>query len=841
MRAPLSWIREFAALPPEVTGRDLAERLIAQGLEVETVHLVGAGGSGPIVIGRVVEVEELEGFRKPIRLCRVDVGPARGGERQIICGARNFSADDLVVVALPGATLPGGFEIGARTTYGHVSDGMICSARELGTGEDSAGIIVLAPGEAEVGSDLGPRLGFGEEVLDIAVTPDRGYAMSIRGVAREAAIAYGVEFVDPVSELAELPAGAGPGIAMAPVECRTDDPRGCRSITMRTLTGIDVSAPSPQWLRARITAAGMRPISVVVDVTNYVMLETGQPLHAFDANRVAGSLVARRATRGENLVTLDGVERHLDPDDLVIADDTGPVALAGTMGGATTEVDATTTTIALEAACFEAITVARMSRRHKLSSEASRRFERGVDPALAPFASHRAAALITRLVGGTSVGMTGRELPLELPVIRMNATEPGEVAGASIHPGEVVARLESVGCRVDRSDSELTVTPATWRPDLRQPADLVEEVLRLVGYDTVPSVLPVVPTGGGLTRSQRLRRIAARAGAEMGLIEVMTYPFIGPVDFDRLGLGDEDPRRRALRLLNPLSAERPGLRTTLLPGLLDTAARNVSRGHESVLIYEMGPVFLPSEGGDAPVVTLRPGVDDRPSEGELAELQQPLPREQLHLGAVLSGSWEPAGWWGPGRSAGWADAIEAGRFLAVRLGVELTVEPVDPSTEPGAGRTWHPTRCASLIADGRVVGRAGELHPAVVSEFGLPERAGALELDLDALLDLADPVPTAPSVGTMPLAKEDLALVVDESVPAAAVAAALQSGAGPLLESLHLFDVYRGPQIGSGRKSLAFGLRFRAPEHTLTGDDLARARASVLAAAKEATGAELRS
>ncbi len=841
MRAPLSWIREFVSIPPEVTGRELAERLIAQGLEVETVHVVGAGGSGPIVVGRVVEVEELEGFRKPIRLCLVDVGPARGGVRQIICGARNFAPNDLVVVALPGATLPGGFEIGARTTYGHVSDGMICSARELGTGEDSAGIIVLAPGEAEVGSDLGPRLGFGEEVLDIAVTPDRGYAMSIRGVAREAAIAYGVEFVDPVSELADLPGSTGSGVAMAPVDCRTDDPRGCRSITMRTLTGVDVSAPSPQWLRARLSAVGMRPINVVVDITNYVMLETGQPLHAFDVDRVEGSLVARRATPGESLVTLDGVERRLDPDDLVIADDTGPVALAGTMGGETTEIGPGTSTIALEAACFEAITVARMSRRHKLSSEASRRFERGVDPALSPFASHRAAALIVALAGGRSVGMTGRELPLELPVIRMAATVPGDVAGASITPGEAVARLESVGCRVDRSDSELTVTPATWRPDLAQSADLVEEVLRLVGYDAVPSVLPVVPTGGGLTVRQRLRRIAARAAAEFGLVEVMTYPFIGSADFDRLGLAAGDPRRDALTLLNPLSAERPALRTTLLPGVLEAASRNVSRGSDSVLIYEIGPAFLPSDSGVEPVVEVRPGVRDRPSDEELTDLQRPLPCERLRLGAVMCGSWEPAGWWGPGRTAGWADAIESARFVADRLGVGFRVEPADPSTGLDAGNTWHPTRCADLIAGGRVVGRAGELHPAVVLAYGLPERAAAVELDLDTLLELANSVPAAPEVGTMPVAKEDLALVVDEEVPAAAVAAALSAGAGSLLESLHLFDVYHGPQVGSGRKSLAFGLRFRAPDHTLTAEDLAGARSAALAAAKAATGAELRS
>ncbi|MDP3972836.1 MAG: phenylalanine--tRNA ligase subunit beta [Candidatus Nanopelagicales bacterium] len=847
MRAPLSWIREFAALPPEVTGRDLAERLIAHGLEVETVYAIGAGASGPFVVGRVERIEELTEFRKPIRLCQVDVGPSHGGEREIICGARNFAPGDLVVVALPGATLPGGMQISARETYGHVSNGMICSERELGIGEESGGIIVLAPGEAEVGLDVGPRFGIGEEILDIAVTPDRGYAMSIRGIAREAAIAYAVDFVDPVGELAELSGVTASSMGQArsgvvPVQCRTDDPIGCRSITMRTLTGIDVSTPSPQWLRARIIAAGMRPINVVVDVTNYVMLESGQPLHAFDADRVVGTLVARRAAGGETLVTLDGVERQLDVDDLVIADDTGPVALAGTMGGESAEVGANTMTIALEAACFEAITVARMSRRHKLSTEASRRFERGVDPALAPFASHRAAALIAQLAGGASVGMTGQELPLDSSIIRMSATEPADVSGASISPERVVGALEAVGCRVENSDSGLRVTPATWRPDLVQPADLVEEVLRLVGYDAVPSVLPVVPTGGGLTVRQRLRRIAARAVAEIGLIEVLTYPFIGSADFDRLGLAADDPRRNTLALLNPLSAERPGLRTTLLSGVLETASRNISRGHDSVLIFEIGPVFLLSNSGVEPVIEVRPGVEDRPSEEQLAELRGCLPHERLSLGGVLCGAWEPGGWWGSGRDACWADAIEAARFVAGRLGIELTVEAASQPADAGPAATWHPTRRASLSVAGRFVGWAGEVHPRVAAAFGLPGRAGALELDLDTLIELAevDPVPTAPTVWTMPLAKEDLALVVDESVTEADVAAALRSGTGPVLESLRLFDVYRGPQVGPGRKSLAFSLRFRAPDHTLKASELSTARLAALAAANEATGAELR-
>ncbi len=893
MRAPLSWIREFVDLPPQVTGRELAEVLVRQGLEVETVHTVGAGTSGPLIVGRVTEIETLAGFKKPIRYCQVDVGAGLGGEhggehggefggtRGIVCGASNFAVGDLVVVALPGASLPGGLAISARQTYGRTSDGMICSERELGLGQDGSGIMVLPAGAvastaastAQPGADAIALLGIGEEVLDIAVTPDRGYALSIRGIAREAAIGFECEFNDPglLEEQSDsaLPAPAG---HLEPVECASLDATACRLITMRTLTGFDAAAPSPPWLRARLRAAGMRPISVLVDVTNYVMLETGQPLHAFDADRITGRLVARHALDGESLTTLDGVVRELDAEDLVIADDVRPLALAGTMGGSFAEITTASTTLALEAANFDAVIVGRMSRRHRLPTEASRRLERGVDPLLAPVASARAAALILKLAGGTHCGMTGWEAPLIAREIELAADEAARVSGLDLGADEVVHHLVAVGCSVTRTAAAPTahdelpgpdpfvVVAPSWRQDLRQPVDLVEEVLRLAGYDRIPATLPLVAAGGGLTGEQRLRRRVSRAAAAFGLNEVLTYPFVGPADFDLLGLAAEDPRRRLILLANPLSAERAGLRTTMLPGLLATAARNVSRGADGVAIFEVGSVFLGDSGTDPradaetdPATAPRPAVFERPDPDQLAALGAALPTQPRRLGAVIGGTWEPPGWWGPGRQAGWPDAIEAARQLASSVGVPLQVEQVELGADPGQMAPYHPGRCAKLIirvlkdASGAgspeveiVIGNAGELHPKVAAQCVLPARTAVLELDLDQLIAAATDVAPAPVVNTMPVAKEDLALVVAESVPAAAVAAALRSGAGPLLESVRLFDVYHGPQVVADHKSLTFALRFRAADHTLAADEVAAARAGALAAAAAQTGAVLR-
>ncbi|MBI1352456.1 MAG: phenylalanine--tRNA ligase subunit beta [Actinomycetales bacterium] len=824
MRAPLSWLRDLVAIPVGETGRDVATRLIRAGLEVETVETVGGGVEGPLTVGRVLEIEELAEFKKPIRWCQVELGD--GVVNGIICGARNFVAGDLVVVATPGTVLPGGFEITARQTYGKVSNGMICSERELGLGEDHTGIMVLPVGSAGPGDDAAALIGIGDEVLDIAITPDRGYALSIRGIAREVAIAYGVPFEDPGMALVELPA---PDADRAPQDCGTEDPTGCDLFTMRTIVGFDPGAPSPLWIQRRLVACGMRPVSLAVDVTNYVMLELGQPLHAYDMDKLRGAVRADRAVDGEPFESLDHVKRVLSTDDLVIRDDTGVIGLAGVIGGLHSEIDDATTNIALEAAHFVPEVIARAGRRHKVSSEAGRRNERGVDRDLAPYASARAAALLLEFGGGHYVGMTAVEAGAAIVTIDLPASEPGDVAGLVIPRETVVSLLEAIGCEVE-GEHDLRVTPPSWRPDLTDPIDLVEEVIRLHGYDRLPSTLPAAPLGRGLTREQRMRRRVGTVLAARGLVEVLTYPFVGETELDGLLLPADDRRRRTPRLANPLSEEQPLLRGTLLPGLIAVARRNASRGATDLAVFEIGSVFLGEVGESSPP---RPPVHRRPSTTEWAELNALLPHQPSEVAALFTGQAEAAGWWGAGREASWADAIEAAVVIADACGVPLEVRQ-------GFDAPFHPGRVAELSVDGAVVGAAGELHPRVVEAHGLAPRTAALWLDLDAVMAAAPEVREAPAVGTHPLAKEDLAVVVAKEVPAAAVQRALAEGAGDLLESIRLFDVYEGSPVPEGSKSLAFALRFRAPDRTLDAAETADAREAALARAAATVGATLR-
>ncbi|WP_055596202.1 phenylalanine--tRNA ligase subunit beta [Streptomyces hirsutus] len=835
MRVPLSWLREYVDLPATETGRDVQAKLIAAGLEVETVEHLGADLKGPLVVGQVLTIEELEGFKKPIRFCTVDVGRANGtGEPQeIVCGASNFAVGDKVVVVLPGAVLPGGFAIAARKTYGKVSHGMICSSDELGMGDDGTKGIIVLPPETEVGKDAVELLELVDEVLDIAVTPDRGYCLSMRGVARETATAYGLPLRDPA--LLDVP---GPNAYGYPVE--VSDPVGCDRFTARTVTGLSPDARSPIWLTRRLQKAGMRPVSLAVDITNYVMLELGQPLHAYDRSMVRGTIGVRRAEQGEKITTLDGVQRTLDAEDLVITDERGPIGLAGVMGGADTEIadhdlDQATSEVVVEAAHFDPVSIARTARRHKLSSEASRRFERGVDPQAAAAAAQRTVDLLVLLAGGTAeAGVTEVVAPSAPHTLTIPADHPDKVAGVAYGRETVVRRLQQVGCDVYGQD-ELIVTVPSWRPDLTDPNDLAEEVIRLEGYENLPVTLPRPPAGRGLTSRQRLHRRTGRALAGAGYVEAPNYPFVGEQIFDQLGLDADDPARRVVKLTNPLNDEEPVLRTSLLPGLLGALRRNDGRGSHDVALFETGLVFKPREEQRAAV---RLPVDRRPTDEELAGLDAALPDQPRHVAAVLAGAREQAGWWGAGRPADWADAIEAARTVAAEAGAELVVRQ-------GRYGPWHPGRCAELAVtvDGteRVVGHAGELHPRVVKNLGLPARTCAMELDLDALEQAGESIPQAPGISTFPVATQDVALVVDGSVPAADVEAALREGAGELLESIRLFDVYENAeQLGEGRKSLAYALRFRAPDRTLTVDEASAARESAVALAGERTGATLR-
>ena len=825
MKAPLSWLRQFAALPDDLDARGLGEALIRAGLEVETISHAGADITGPLVIGRVVSYE-VEHHRngKSIRYCRVDVADHNDdtGSRGIVCGAHNFEVGDFVVVALPGAVLPGGFEISARRTYGHISDGMICSPRELDLGDDHSGILVLAGDDLQPGADAAPLLMLRDDVLDIAVTPDRGYCLSIRGLARESAQATGVAFTDPVDR--PVPAAKGDGY---PVRLES---AACPLFVGVSVTGIDPTRPSPLWLSRRVQLAGMRSISLAVDITNYVMLETGQPIHAYDADLLDGPIVVRKATEGEKLTTLDDVVRPLHPDDLLITDGTGPIGLAGVMGGTSTELSASTTSVVIEAAHFDAMTIARTSRRQKLSSEASRRFERGVDPGAAYAAAHRVARLLVELAGGTL--MANETVVGSVPSSPSTTIAdglPGAILGVDIDHDTTVGLLRTIGAVVVEHDhGQLTITPPSWRPDLTDPYDYVEEVGRQIGFDTIEPVAPRAPVGRGLTRSQRARRGIAAALATSGFVEVLSFPFLSIDELDRLGVPADDERRRLNRILNPLSETSPYLRTTILPGLLAAAARNRSRGNDDLALFESGAVFF---ANDPPVAAPQVPVSQRPSADQLARLDRALGRQPRHLGAVLVGQWRPESWAGPGEPAGWQHAIAFVEIAARVVGLQLSRRATER-------KPWHPGRCAEFVlADGAVLGHAGELHPAVCEAFGVPPGAAAAEIDLDALIAAAPERGDVAAISSFPVAKEDVALIIDADLPAGIVERALRSGAGPLLESVTLFDVYTGPQVGEGKKSLAFALRFRAPDRTLTDAEAASARDAAVAAAAEQTGA----
>lgn len=828
MRVPYSWLREVvsAGAPGwDVGPGDLEQALVRIGHEVEDVARLGPV-EGPLAVGRVAQIEELSGFKKPIRACLVDVGNPE--PQEIVCGATNFAVGDLVVVALPGATLPGNFTIASRKTYGRTSNGMICSAAELGLGADHSGILVLPPGTAEPGADGAAVLGLDDVVFHLAITPDRGYGLSVRGLAREIACAYDLDFVDPAA-VQPLPA------EQEAWPLTVDPDTGVRRFALRPVSGIDPAAASPWWLQRRLLLCGIRATSPAVDVTNYVMLELGHPMHAHDRTRVSGGFQVRFARPGETVVTLDDIERKLEPIDVLIVDDVATAAIGGVMGAASTEVRADSTDVLLEAAVWDPAAISRTQRRLHLPSEAARRYERAVDPAISVAVLDRCARLLVDIAGGVAepalTDWRGEPPRADWspPPIEISADLPDRIAGVAYAPGTAARRLAQVGASVLQSGATLTVTPPSWRPDLRQPADLVEEVLRLEGLEAIPSVLPSAPVGRGLTATQRRRRAIGKSLALSGYVEILPTPFLPAGVFDLWGLAADDPRRSTTYVVNPLEADRPHLATTLLPALLEALHRNVSRGLGDVALFALAQVVQPTEQTRA--VDLIP-VHRRPTDDEIATLNASLPRQPQHVAAVLAGLREPRGPWGSGRAVEAADAFEAVRIIARASGVDVTLQAAQYLP-------WHPGRCAEVVAGGTVVGHAGQLHPAVIERAGLPKGTCAVELNLDAIP--IGGVPPAPRVSPFPAVFQDVSLVVGDDVPAQAVEDAVREGAGDLLEHLQLFDVFAGPQIGANRKSLTFALRFRAPDRTLTEDDATAARDAAVRCAAERVGAELRS
>jgi phenylalanyl-tRNA synthetase beta chain len=829
MRVPLRWLGESVDLPDDVSLEHVHAALVSVGFEEEAVHAPDL--TGPVVVGRVLErVPEPQKNGKTINWCQVDVGDAE--PRGIVCGAHNFDVGDLVVVTLPGAVLPGPFPIAARKTYGHVSDGMIASARELGLGDEHDGILRFADlgMEPAVGADAIALLGLDDAAVEINVTPDRGYAMSMRGVAREYAHATGATFSDPVDRVL---ARAGEGFPVtiaddAPIRGRV----GASTFVTRVVRGIDASRPTPAWMVARLSLAGVRSISLPVDITNYVMFELGQPLHGYDLGKLQGGLNVRRATVGERLTTLDDVERTLDTEDLVIADDAGPVGLAGVMGGARTEITAETTDVLIEAAGFDQVSIARTARRHKLPSEASRRFERGVDPLVAEAAANRAVELLVDLAGGApdALGSTLVDAAPR-PTVTMRLGRAAALIGVEYTDAEVLDTLRAIGATVDVDGDLLSVTPPSWRPDLVDDVSLVEEIARIVGYDRIPSVLPVAPPGRGLTRHQQARRRVSAALAAAGLTEVVTAPFVSAATAAAYP-GIDAAGGPSVVLANALDSAQDHLRRSGLPALVDVARRNVSRGLVDVAVYETSRVFLPEPGIELGTVDVPAGAR-RPTSETLAALDAALPPQPFHVSALLLGN---AVLKQPGTAVepfGIADALDVARTVAWAVGVELTVAQ---TSHP----SLHPGRAASLLVGDVVVGVAGELLPERTADADLPRVVAVVELDLDAMVAAAPGLVDVSAIVSYPAATQDLSLVVDVTVPAGDVLTEVRAGAGDLLEYARLVDDYRGAGVDEGQKSLTFALRFRATDRTLTAAEASEARDGAVRRAGERFGATLR-
>ncbi|GAA1353481.1 phenylalanine--tRNA ligase subunit beta [Falsarthrobacter nasiphocae] len=858
MRLPLDWLREFTALPADATAEQVLAELVTVGFEEEAVHRPGAELRGPIVVGQVLSMEpEPQKNGKTINWCQVRVAPEGqpalegegidpSGVQGIVCGAHNFAPGDKVIVTLPGAVLPGDFRISPRKTYGHVSAGMIASARELGLGEDHDGIIVLGRMglDPEVGTDVFELFGLAEEAAEINVTPDRGYAFSLRGVAREYALATGTEAKDPADAVTPAPLDGS-----YPVTVRDDAPvygvPGCDRFVARVVEGVDPTAPTPVWMARRLRLAGMRSISIAVDISNYVMLELGQPNHCYDADRIDGGITVRRATEGERLTTLDEKERTLSAGDLVVADDSGPLGIAGVMGGAASEVSSETTRILVEAAHFDRVSVARSRRAHKLSSEAAKRFERGVDPLLAPVAAQRVVDLLVELAGARDTGQgTDLVVTAEGPTTAAGAT-PASAARPEVRLGleaasrrigleytaeQQIGYLEALGCAVRRDSDALLVTPPSWRHDLATPEDLIEEIVRLGGFEDLPSTLPVAPPGRGLTKAQLHRRRVLQGLADAGLTEVLSYPFVSEAQNALFGSSGDGAAPAAIRLENPLSAEFSLMRRSILPGLVGVAQRNLARGFRDLALYEGGLVFLPRTGEKVGTSEIPP-LGAMPDEQTLDALDAGLPPQPFHVAGIFVGHDVPAGAGVARRPVDVSDALDAARLVGDLLGVQLV-----PSR--AHHHAFHPGRCAALaLADGTHVGYAGELHPKVAASLDLPGRVAVFEVDVEAVSEAAPDVVVARPLSGHPATTQDVALVVAADALAGDVEGALREGAGELLESVDLFDVYEGPGVEEGHKSLAFAMRFRAQDRTLTADEASEARAAAVRVAAERFGA----
>jgi phenylalanyl-tRNA synthetase beta chain len=810
MRVPYSWLHEYC--DPGMDPAALADRLVMTGTEVERLETIGPSSTEGFVVGKVLEREQHPNADR-LSVCRVDTGD---GERTIVCGAPNVDAGQTVAVVLPGATMPGGMKIRKAKLRGVPSEGMILSAAELEIAEEADGIMVLDDGPAP-GTALGEVLPLGEPVLEIEVTPNRSDCFGVHGVAREVHAITGAPLAaDPWAE--DAPAD-GEGEVSDYGSVTVEVSELCPRFTARVFTDVEVG-PSPLWLQARLAAAGQRPINNVVDITNYVMLLTAQPLHAFDLDKVpGGELIVRTASDGEKMTTLDDVERSFDAETVLVCDREGPSGIAGIMGGQRSEVSEGTTRVLLEVANWNGTNILRTSRMLGLRSEASARFEKGLHPALCMRAQRIASRLLVELCGAKLVPGTidvAGEIP-EPHRLRLRASRVEGLLGMEISQRDQKTYLERLGFEAEADGEDLeVVVPPDRHYDVTREADLIEEVARVHGLDEhLPTTLP--STGGavgGLSREQRLRRRAEDALRDLGFDQVVGWSFTDPGEAERLRIPGEDPRAKPVLLANPLSEEQSAMRTTLLGSLLDVAARNVARGAGSLALFESARIYLQG------VPKAEGSID--PLAGEFAG-DQPAPFTEPHrFAAIAVGSLSARSWRGGGEAADFFAVKGTLEALAGQLGVQLGFSAAE---EP----FLHPGRAAAVSIDGAAVGWLGEVHPLVCRTWDL-DGAVAFELDaapLIAAATLGDE--SYEDVTTFPAVYQDLAVVVPGDVSADRVRQAILAGGGELLEQAEVFDLYEGEQLGENRKSLALNLEFRAADRTLTDEEVAGLRDSIKA------------
>ena len=817
MKLPISWINEFVKFPKNTKTETIVENLVKLGYEVESVEIFG-DVQGPLVVGKVEKIEILSEFKKPIRYCQVKVGNKTNG---IICGASNFNEGDLVVVALPGAVLPGDFKISQRETYGKISQGMICSAKELGFSDNHEGIMVLKS-DLKVGADAKEILGLGETVLDIAVLPDRGYAMSIRGIGRELALAMNVKYIDPISQ--KVPKVKKSSKIKANIKTTK-----ASKLALVSLTNYDTKSKTPLFMQRRLAQAGFRSISLPVDVTNYLMLEIGQPLHAFDADKVNGSVIVRNAKSGESLETLDHVKRKLVENDLVIADSKKVLSVAGVMGGLESEISDKSKNLIIESAVFDKGSISKTSRNLKLPSEASKRFERGTDPSINEYAAILAAHYLAKYGKAKIIGITSAKKPMKNQSVNFSPQEVNRLIGVDIENSIMLKILKSLDMKVSKIGKNWKITPPAWRHDINLAADLVEEIIRIWGYHKIPSQLPKTNIGTGLSSSQKVKRSLSVKMASMGLNEVLNYPFISLEKINNLGIKPNDERQNLVRLANPLSEDLPYLRSTLLPGLFDAVIRNISRGNDNLALFEQGSVYLKPKKKQSKI---KPQLLRRPSSKEIQLLDDLIPDQPKMISAILTGEKYNSGWWPNSQKYNWHDPIEMVARLCEEYGIKVSVKNANNAP-------FHPGRCAEISIGEKILGYAGEFNPSVLEKIGINGKVYGFEIESDLIVELAQVI-KAPVFSSMPVVKEDLAFVVAKSVTAIEVIETIEKSSGDLLESVRLFDVYEGSNLGEDKKSLAFSLRFRAFDRTLKSEEISTLRGQIIEAVQQRHRGSLR-